>query len=185
MYGCLKPSHLSALKLPKVRSEPSVSKATRVILVCGRRNNSSTNPSSSMIRRVVGCTVSPRKSRRKSLCFSKTTTWIPARASKQRVNKARRTATGNTDLGLQTLRHGPTLPAGSWRTGSLPSPQVSDRSAGSGHLAVSAQRLDLALEIVCRRKRPVDRGEAQIGHLVEFSQRAKDRKPDLVAGYFR
>ena len=45
--------------------------------------NSSMNPSSSMIRRVLGCTVSPRKSRRKSLCFSKTTTRIPVRASKR------------------------------------------------------------------------------------------------------
>ncbi len=52
-----------------------------------------------------------------------------------------------------------------------------------GNLAVRAQRLDLALEVVGRRERPVDRGEPQIGHLVEFAQRPEDRQPDLVAGH--
>src|SRR5919108_282031 len=37
-------------------------------------------PSSSMTRIVEACTVSPRKSRRKSWCFSRTTTSMPARA---------------------------------------------------------------------------------------------------------
>src|SRR5579871_4415942 len=36
-----------------------------------------------MISRVDGCTVSPRKSRRKSLCFSSTVTGMPARASRK------------------------------------------------------------------------------------------------------
>ncbi len=56
-------------------------------------------------------------------------------------------------------------------------------SALRGNLAVRAQRLDLALEILGRRERPVDGGEPQIGHLVEFAQRAQDRQPDLVAGH--
>ena len=38
-------------------------------------------PSSSSRRIVVGCTVSPRKSRRKSACFSSTVTSMPARAN--------------------------------------------------------------------------------------------------------
>ena len=44
---------------------------------------------------------------------------------------------------------------------------------------------DLTLEIVCRRKRPVHRGESQVGDFIEFAQRTEDRKPDLVAGDFR
>lgn len=47
----------------------------------GSVRNSSMSPMSSMIRIVVGCTVSPRKSRKKSPCFSRTTTLIPALAS--------------------------------------------------------------------------------------------------------
>ena len=46
-----------------------------------------------------------------------------------------------------------------------------------------AQRLDLPLEIVGRRERPVDRGEPQIGHLIEFAQRSEDRQPDFMAGH--
>ena len=46
-----------------------------------------------------------------------------------------------------------------------------------------AQRLDLPLEVFGRRERPVDRGEPQIGHLVEFAQRPEDRQPDFVAGH--
>ena len=48
---------------------------------CGIRANSDANPSSSSRRRVLACTVSPRKSRRKSACFSMTVTSTPARAS--------------------------------------------------------------------------------------------------------
>ena len=99
----------------------------------------------------------------------------------QRVNQARRTTTGNTDLGSQDAGHAPTVPGGSRLTGRLPT----NRSTGCGHLALSAQRLDLALEIVCRRKGSVHRGESQIRHLIEFSQRTEDRKPDLVTGDFR
>ena len=36
-----------------------------------------------MMRSVDGCTVSPRKSRRKSACFSSTTVGTPARASRK------------------------------------------------------------------------------------------------------
>jgi hypothetical protein len=49
---------------------------------CGSFKNSSINPNSPMIDRVEGCTVSPRKSRRKSACFSRTTVLTPARPSK-------------------------------------------------------------------------------------------------------
>src|SRR5260370_897696 len=49
---------------------------------CGRVRNSSSHPSSCMISSVEGWMVSPRKSRRKSACFSSTTTSIPARASR-------------------------------------------------------------------------------------------------------
>ena len=48
---------------------------------CGRRNRSSRSPSSCMTSKVEGWIVSPRKSRRKSSCFSSTTTSTPARAS--------------------------------------------------------------------------------------------------------
>src|SRR3712207_4756761 len=49
--------------------------------VCGSRSNSPARPSSSSSCSVEGCTVSPRKSRRKSACFSSTVTSTPARAS--------------------------------------------------------------------------------------------------------
>src|SRR4051812_15626224 len=48
---------------------------------CGTRRNSSSTPSSCISSSVDGCTVSPRKSRRKSRCFSSTVTLRPARAS--------------------------------------------------------------------------------------------------------
>ena len=47
---------------------------------CGRARNSRSRPSSCRSSKVDGCTVSPRKSRRKSACFSSTTTDTPARA---------------------------------------------------------------------------------------------------------
>ena len=50
---------------------------------CGSLRNSSSSPSSCIISSVEGCTVSPRKSRRKSLCFSRMTTGTPARASRK------------------------------------------------------------------------------------------------------
>src|SRR5215208_6472110 len=49
----------------------------------GRRRNSSRRPSSWISSRVEGWTVSPRKSRRKSPCFSSTITSTPARAKRK------------------------------------------------------------------------------------------------------
>src|SRR5204863_10217113 len=54
--------------------------------LCGSARNRSARPSSTRIASVEGWIVSPRKSRRKSLCFSRTTTGTPARA---RRNPAR------------------------------------------------------------------------------------------------
>src|SRR4051812_41065526 len=54
---------------------------TTVSLLCGSLRNSRPSPSSSISRTVDACTVSPRKSRRKSLCFSSTVTSTPALAS--------------------------------------------------------------------------------------------------------
>jgi hypothetical protein len=48
---------------------------------CGSVRKRSSRPSSFMISSVDGCTVSPRKSRRKSPCFSRIVTGTPARAS--------------------------------------------------------------------------------------------------------
>src|SRR5262249_11282934 len=50
---------------------------------CGSLRNSSSRPSSPITSRVEGWMVSPRKSRRKSPCFSSTTTSTPARASRK------------------------------------------------------------------------------------------------------
>ncbi len=60
-----------------------ISTANARISECGNFRKSSISPSSCMIIRVEGCTVSPRKSRRKSACFSKTTVLTPARPSKK------------------------------------------------------------------------------------------------------
>ena len=49
---------------------------------CGSLRNSSSRPSSCITCSVEGCTVSPRKSRRKSACFSSTSVSMPARASR-------------------------------------------------------------------------------------------------------
>src|SRR5215212_8019496 len=49
---------------------------------CGSRRNASSRPSSWITSSVEGWIVSPRKSRRKSACFSRTRTSTPARASK-------------------------------------------------------------------------------------------------------
>ena len=58
------------------RSGPPIS----VIFWCGRARSSSRIPSSCMTSSVEGWMVSPRKSRRKSACFSSTRTSTPARA---------------------------------------------------------------------------------------------------------
>ncbi|SKV71926.1 Uncharacterised protein [Mycobacteroides abscessus subsp. abscessus] len=52
----------------------------------GSLSNRSKRPNSSSNRSVDGCTVSPRKSRRKSPCFSNTTTSTPARARSRPAN---------------------------------------------------------------------------------------------------
>src|SRR5688572_22112597 len=48
---------------------------------CGSSRSASSRPSSAITSRVEGCSVSPRKSRRKSACFSSTSVSMPARAS--------------------------------------------------------------------------------------------------------
>ena len=53
---------------------------------------------------------------------------------------------------------------------------------GLGGLAVCPQRLDLPLEVIGGGERPVDRGESQVGDLVEVPQRPQDGQPDLMAG---
>ena len=50
------------------------------ISLCGSLRNSSSRPSSRISSSVEGWIVSPRKSRRKSACFSRTMTSMPARA---------------------------------------------------------------------------------------------------------
>src|SRR2546421_607527 len=50
-------------------------------------------------------------------------------------------------------------------------------------LASGPQRGDLPLEVRQRLERAVDAREAQIGHLVEVTQRAQDRQADVVTGY--
>src|SRR5258708_7515696 len=57
-----------------------ISPTRRSTLRCGRRRNASSNPNSCISSSVEGWMVSPRKSRRKSACFSSTTTSTPARA---------------------------------------------------------------------------------------------------------
>lgn len=49
--------------------------------LCGMAANLGPSPNSSIRFSVLACTVSPRKSRRKSGCFSSTVTSIPARAN--------------------------------------------------------------------------------------------------------
>src|SRR3954463_6141089 len=59
----------------------SVMRLIRVVRCCGTRAKASVRSSSSRICSVEAWTVSPRKSRKKSGCFSSTTTSTPARAS--------------------------------------------------------------------------------------------------------
>src|SRR6185436_13268757 len=61
------------------RSSPIMPRTSRSS-ECGRARNWSSTPSSCITSSVEGWTVSPRKSRRKSACFSSTTTETPARA---------------------------------------------------------------------------------------------------------
>src|SRR5204863_486402 len=63
-----------------IRSPPMIPVSSRTS-VCGSARNDSSRPSSCMTSSVEGWIVSPRKSRRKSACFSSTTTSTPARAS--------------------------------------------------------------------------------------------------------
>ena len=71
---------------------------------CGRCRNSSRSPSSYMISRVEGWTVSPRKSRRKSACFSRTRTEIPALSEQKAEHHTGGAAAGdaaaNRNLGI-------------------------------------------------------------------------------------
>src|SRR5579863_8607836 len=55
---------------------------TEVTRWCGNSSRPSSRPNSCMTSSVEGWTVSPRKSRKKSACFSRTTTSTPARASR-------------------------------------------------------------------------------------------------------
>ena len=59
---------------------PSTTASSVRMLVCGRPRNASRSPSSPSTPTVDGWMVSPRKSRKKSACFSSTTTSSPARA---------------------------------------------------------------------------------------------------------
>ena len=66
-----------------VTLRPPISAESFGARVCGRARNSSASPSSCITSRVDGWIVSPRKSLRKSACFSTTTTSTPARASRK------------------------------------------------------------------------------------------------------
>src|SRR5262245_16645008 len=70
----------SARKSASVTHVPATRARTRCHSWCGRSNSLSRRPSSPITSSVLGWSVSPRKSRRKSACFSSTTTSIPARA---------------------------------------------------------------------------------------------------------
>ena len=62
---------------------------------CGRRRNSSSRPSSYMTSSVEGWIVSPRKSRRKSACFSRTRTEISGSGKQETEHHAGRAAAGD------------------------------------------------------------------------------------------
>src|SRR4051812_25375645 len=68
-------------KSPIVQSRPATRSWARSTLLCGRARKRSRIPSWSRISMVDGWTVSPRKSRKKSACFSSTRTRQPARAN--------------------------------------------------------------------------------------------------------
>ncbi len=71
---------------------------------CGRARKSSSRPSSAISSSVDGWTVSPRKSRRKSACFSSTTTSTPARASSNAQHHPGRAAARHAALRPQPSR---------------------------------------------------------------------------------
>lgn len=87
---------------------------------CGTCANCCCKPSSSSRRSVLACTVSPRKSRRKSACFSITVTSIPARAS----SKPSITPAGPPPAITQVVRSGDAF-AGT-RRGYVVSPGLKD-----------------------------------------------------------
>src|SRR5215472_4947995 len=77
MYGYLPPSLARSTS-----TDPRLAGSrTRLTLRCGSARNASIRPMSSSTCSVEGWIVSPRKSRRKSECFSRTLTRTPARAS--------------------------------------------------------------------------------------------------------
>lgn len=47
------------------------------------------------------------------------------------------------------------------------------------------QRCDLTLEVLGGAEPPVHRGKAQVRHLIQVTQRAKDGQAHLIAGNFR
>src|SRR5207249_3027572 len=63
-----------------IRSPPMIPASSRTC-VYGSARNASSRPSSCMTSSVEGWIVSPRKSRRKSACFSRTSTSTPVRAN--------------------------------------------------------------------------------------------------------
>src|SRR5437867_7482577 len=69
------------VKSATVSARPPTRALSRGAFWCGSFNRSSRNPSSCMTSSVEGWIVSPRKSRRKSACFSRTSTSTPARAN--------------------------------------------------------------------------------------------------------
>src|SRR4051794_17731883 len=71
------------LKSARGRKSAPICIASDATSWCGSFRNSSSSPSSCISSSVEGWTVSPRKSRRKSRCFSSTTTSTPARASRK------------------------------------------------------------------------------------------------------
>src|SRR5712692_3753008 len=69
------------VKSATVSARPPTCALSRGAFWCGIFSRSSRSPSSCMISSVEGWIVSPRKSRRKSACFSRTRTSTPARAN--------------------------------------------------------------------------------------------------------
>src|SRR5207253_5628218 len=69
------------VKSATVSARPPTRAVSRGAFWCGSFSRSSRSPSSCMTSSVEGWIVSPRKSRRKSACFSRTSTSTPARAN--------------------------------------------------------------------------------------------------------
>src|SRR5438067_1064138 len=86
------------------------------------------------------------------------------------------------------IRAGGLAPAGP-RPPAAPVPPHLAGSASPGQLALVlvrvAQRRDLVLEVGQRLEPPVDRGEAQVGDLIEVTQRSEDGQPHLMRGNLR